>query len=138
MIYCWPPTRNKMRVIKLYKLPTITRLEEYFVLIVLTLNCSVFKMEDAILYGLEKLNFTELHPNERNISFCHLLLSVHLKQEQPDLCLQCWTSKTFQQTTKTCDWRFKSANHDSSRPYIFVTSFLIFGKNKIRYFICFV
>ena len=60
MIYCWPPTRYKIRVIKLYKLPTITRLclEEYFVLIVFN-PCSVIKMEDAILYGLEKLNFTE-------------------------------------------------------------------------------
>ena len=24
-------------------------------------------MEDAILYGLEKLNFTELRPNQRNV-----------------------------------------------------------------------
>ena len=29
--------------------------------------CSVIKMEDAILYGLEKLTFTELRPNQRNV-----------------------------------------------------------------------
>ena len=70
MIYCWPQTRYKIRVIKLYKLPTISRLclclEEYFVLIVLN-PCPVIKMDDAILYGLEKLNFTELRPNQRNV-----------------------------------------------------------------------
>ena len=42
----------------IYKLPTIARLEEYFVLIVFN-PCSVIKMEDPVLYGLEKLNFTE-------------------------------------------------------------------------------
>ena len=59
MIYCWPPTRYKIRVIKLYKLPTITRLclclEEYFDDLIVFNPCSAIKMEDALLYGLEKL-----------------------------------------------------------------------------------
>ena len=70
MIYCWPPTRYKISVIKLYKLPTITRLclflGENFVLIIFN-PCCVIKMEDAILYGLEKLIFTELRPNQNVI-----------------------------------------------------------------------
>ena len=66
MIYCWPPTRYKIRVIKLYKLPMCLCLEKYFFLIVFK-PCSVIKMEDALLYRLEKLNFTELGPNQRNV-----------------------------------------------------------------------
>ena len=74
------------------------------------------------------------------ISLCHLLHSVHMKQEQPDLGLQCLTSKTFQQTTKTCDWPLilKAPIMTAADKKTFCDIFLKIGKNKIYCFICFV